>query len=141
MASNADAKVAKGMNYIVLSDLTSGLVAGVNAYLHHTGHMGMQAGEQFLASVVGRWVASYSAKAGLNFAVRDAIGVFVTRALLAMLWNERRWGVAAFDSVLADRVGLLVASLFSQESLPAFLTEQNIYQGAVTGPVGGQQDS
>jgi hypothetical protein len=129
--------MSQPMNWIVLSDLTSALVQAISVYLHHSGHMGMEAGEQFLSSVIGRWFAAYSDKLGLNNAARDALGVFLTRSVLAMLWGERRWGVKGFDAVLADRVGFLVASLFPQGSLPTYLTEQGMFLGAYTGPVPG----
>lgn len=127
---------AAAMNWVVLSDLTSALVAALNAHLHHQGHIGMQAGEQFISSVVGRWLAALSPTLGINFAVRDAIGVFLTRSLLAMLWNERRAGVHGFDAVMADRVGLLLASVIPGSLVPSMIGENYPYSGAMTGPAG-----
>jgi hypothetical protein len=127
-----------GMQFLTLSDLTSSLVAGLAASLHHTGHMGMEMGEQLLSSVVGRWFAVWSPFLGLNDQVRDALGVFLARSILAMVWHERRPLVHGFDSVLYDRVGLLLASVFPGAlTAGTFLAESNIYSGSLTGPVSG----
>lgn len=125
------------MNYVVISDFTSALVAAIGQSVHHGGHVGMEAGYQFVSSVVGRWLAAYSGALGLNDQLRDAVGVFLTRAVLAMVWHERRAGVKAFDAVLYDRVGLLLASVFPGALTPGIFSEMNPYRTSMTGPIAG----
>ena len=88
---------------------------------------------QFVSSV-GRLSLSWTGFIPLNAAVRDELGVFVTRALIAYLMHNRRWAVRGFDAVLAEEFGLLLASLVPGGIIPSVLSEVNMYS-STTGPV------
>ncbi len=127
------------MNWVTISDITSALVAMLSQSLHGGGRLGMEGFYQLVSSAVARWLVKYSSMLGLSEPVRDSLFVFLVRALVAMLWHERRPFLRGFDASLFDRMGLLIASVIPGTLTPGFLGETNYYvgTGSFTGPVPG----